>query len=233
MFTTLNDKDERKEQYIRSIHYYLSETKYPIVFVENSSTDISPIFQEHIDSGRLEIITFDGNKDKKRGKGYGECEIIEYALNNSQTIKSNQNDKIAKITGRLIVRNINIIAKLHCYFFSQRTALFSINSDLSFPDSRIIIAPTEFYKQLINKKEQLNDSNGYYFEHALLDTIKDSKCISYSPFYIQPQIEGISGSTGKVYTSESNTFSFAIRYARYAFYLKREFKNKILLMSKQ
>lgn len=232
LLTTLNDKDERKEQYIKSILFYLSKTQYPIVFVENSNTDISSFFQKYIDTGRLEIMTFDGNKDKMRGKGYGECEIIEYALNNSKMIKTNKNEKIAKITGRLSVRNINLIAKLHCFFFSYRTILFSINSDLSFPDSRIIIAPTAFYRLLLNKKEQLNDSNGYYFEHALLDTVKGAKCISYSPFFIQPQIEGISGSTGKIYTCQSHTLSFAIRYAKYAFHLRREFRNKVLLTKK-
>ena len=193
-FTALSNLEERKSQYINAIRYYLSNTNFQIVFCENSGTNISPLFQRGIDSGRMEYLTFNGNQDKERGKGYGECEIIEYALKQSKLISSSHDRRIAKITGRLIVRNITSIIKWHQLLFPKRTVFCAINSDLSFPDSRFILAPTSFFQ---------------LFLHS---------------FFIMPHIEGISGSTGESYSQHTpHTFSFAFKYAKYAFYLRRRF----------
>ncbi|RYZ23735.1 MAG: hypothetical protein EOO10_20840 [Chitinophagaceae bacterium] len=60
-----------------------------MLFVENSGADVSPLFQEEINNGRLEVITFIGNNyDRKLGKGYGEIRIIEKALNDSCFLKN-------------------------------------------------------------------------------------------------------------------------------------------------
>ena len=129
-FTQLTDVDERKEQYIIAIKYYLKETNCQVVFCENSNTDLSPIFQNNCNKNRLEIITFDGNKDKQKGKGYGEAEIIEYAIQNSSVLINS--DTIIKITGRLIINNIPSIVKSIKDKKNFVTCLF--HSDLSFSD---------------------------------------------------------------------------------------------------
>lgn len=225
-FTALNNPQERLEQYIEAIKFYLTKTKYPIVFTENSGTDIRNIFHDAIQSGRMEYLFFHGNQNKNRGKGYGECEIIEYALNNSKLISKEKSQSIVKITGRLIVKNINTIIKSHRLMFSRRTVCFSINSDLSFPDSRLIIAPTDFYISFLNSKENINDSVGYFFEHALRDTLRREKNYPYAPFFIYPCIEGTSGSTGSIYIGEDISWSFIIKYAKYALSQLRRF-NKL------
>ena len=144
-YTALSNTEERKAQYIEAINYYISYTRYPIVFVENSGTDISLLFTDAIKSNRMEYLFFSGNKNKERGKGYGECEILQYALEHSVLINTSKSKRIAKITGRLIIRNINSIIRWHTLFTSQHTTLCTFNSDLSFPDSRFIIASKEFY----------------------------------------------------------------------------------------
>ncbi len=213
ILTKLIDKEERKKQYCKAIHYYLKNTKYPIVFSENSGSDISPLFRDEIDSGRFECLTFKGNKDKKRGKGYGECEIIEYALKNSRFIQAEKNKRIAKITGRLIIKNLKNIL-IHSLIFPDNSVLFAINSDISFPDSRLIIAHVDFYRLFIQSKNNINDISGYYFEHALYDTIKREKRFIYVPFFIMPRIEGISGSTGRHYNTERKSLTFTFRYIK-------------------
>ncbi len=215
--TALSNQEERKNQYIEAIHYYLSNTKFPIVFSENSGTDISYLFKNEIKSGRFEYLSFSGNQNKEKGKGYGECEIIQYALSNSKIIHFAKDKRIAKITGRLIIRNINSITWIHSIIFSRKTVLCSINSDLSFPDSRFIIAPDCFYHIFLKSKEIINDSQGYYFEHALYDTLIKEKQFPYTPFLLMPQIEGISGSSGKIYQNEKITISFAVKYLKYAY----------------
>ena len=223
-FTTLSNQEERKAQYIKAIQYYLTKTSFKIVFSENSGTDISNLFQDDIESGRMEYLSFGGNQNKKRGKGYGECEIIAYALDNSKLINSSKDQRIAKITGRLIIKNINGILKWHNLLFSKQTVFCSINSDLSFPDSRLIVAPVSFYRVFLNSKEQINDSSGYYFEHALCDTLKKENDYSYSPFLFMPCIEGVSGSTGEIYPGEMRDSIFNLRYIKYTLSLQHKFK---------
>ena len=191
-FTRLSDSNERQKQYVEAIQFYLKKTNYKIVFCENSGTDIQPIFdnEEH----RLEILTFHGNLDKKRGKGYGEAEIIEHAILKSSFI---QDDSIViKITGRLIVNNINNIIKSLRNKHEFVTCLF--HSDLKFADSRIICASTSFYWYFLKKKDHINDSIGSFFEHILASTVIESPT-RFIPFDEEPLITGISGTTGKIY----------------------------------
>jgi len=217
LYTSLNDKEKRMEQYLTAINYYLSNTKYKIIFTENSGTDISFYFKEHIQSKRLECITFNGNKEKSRGKGYGEAEIFKYTLEHSQTIKKHcESQQIVKITGRLIVKNINRICLFHRVFLPKEAISCAINSDFSFPDSRIFISSAYFLRTFTNNKECINDAKGYYFEHALCDMIKNNKQFPFCPFFIQPQILGSSGSTGENYTYKHHSFIYSLRYAKYA-----------------
>lgn len=224
--TALSNQEERKKQYVGAIHFYLTNTSYPIVFSENSGTDISHLFKKEIQSGRLEFLSFSGNQNKEKGKGYGECEIIQYALNNSKIIQFAKDKRIAKITGRLIIRNINSVTWVHSILFSRKFVFCAINSTLSFPDSRFIIAPECFYHTFLKSKEEINDKRGYYFEHALCDTIKNEKQFPYSPFFLMPQIEGMSGSSGEIYQKEKMSFSFAIKYLKYT-YLQRSSFNRL------
>ena len=213
--TFLNDVEKRKMQYIAAINYYISQTHFPIVFAENSGIEIKECFQKQIKEGRLECLSFWGNQDKLRGKGYGECEIIQYALENSKIIHNSSDKRIIKITGRLIVKNISKITMVNNLLFSKRTTFCSINSNLSFPDSRLIVASSLFYYELLNLKETIDDSKSFYFEHALCKILKEKKEYPFSPFIIKPIILGISGSTGEEYTEEPHSLINSIRYLKY------------------
>lgn len=222
-FTSLNDPRERKEQYVTAINFYLSSSNFPIVFVENTGTDISELFTSAIHSGRMEYLSFKGNKEKKRGKGYGECEIIQYALEESHIIHSTNDKRIAKITGRLIIENIEFILKFYNIIFSRNTTICSISNDFLYADSRFFVAQVGFYQEFLKYKELIDDTKGYYFEHALCDTIKNATSYPFSPFLIMPQILGISGSTGEVYRKKSQTIYSRLLYAKHALCLKNQF----------
>ena len=83
-FTCLADVGVRKKQYIEALNFYLKNTTRKIVFVENSGTDISSSFKDF--QHRIEFLCFDGNLcfDKRKGKGYGEALILEYAMAKSE-----------------------------------------------------------------------------------------------------------------------------------------------------
>lgn len=208
-FTQLTNTSERQKQYVDAIHYYINQTNIHIVFCENSNTDISPLFNNAHD--RLEILTFHGNQNKQRGKGYGETEIIEFALHHSSFI--HENSIIIKITGRLIINNIHQIINTLKYDFDFVTCLF--HSDLKFAESRIFCGTTAFYKEFLKNKELMNDSEGIFFEHVLSSTVLESS-LRFRPFTEEPLITGISGSTGEKYQISFPDKRLRIIYQCYA-----------------
>lgn len=197
--TVLQNPEIRKEQYIAAIGYYLSNTQLPIVFVENSNTDISSEFQKEVNDGRIEFVVFNGNDfNKKRGKGYGEALMIQYALEHSVLLNRN-GASIVKITGRLICQNINSVSS-HC---SCAETVYGIPrlDDRGRQEciSQVYVAPKFFYTNyfLLNI-DHLNDSENYWFEHLLYDSIQEWRKDGH-PFKeicVPLYLKGISGSNG-------------------------------------
>ena len=210
-FTVLNDTSERLRQYREALNFYLNETTLPIVFCENTLCDFSEDYKEYIASGRLEYITFDGNNfDKSRGKGYGEALIIEEAFRHSMLL--DQCNFVVKITGRLIVRNISQLVKDNRRMFTDTIQTFYPNSNMA--DSRLVILPKLFcIDDFLARKDSINDTEGYYFEHLLYDAVISRKKYIYVPFLHVPLIDGVSGSTGNLYKSDNVKYN----HHRFAF----------------
>ena len=203
-YTALVDIEIRTKQYIDALNYYLLNTRNKIVFVENTNTDISFHFKNHIDNDRLEYIMFDGNStfDNRKGKGYGEALIIDWALKNSKFINSDTD--ILKITGRLILKNLSLLNKIYCLAKSKHTHPLTLASIINFDvaDSRAFIAHKSFFLDVfLKKKEEIYDSKDIYFEHVLLQSIIDWKNSGaiFIPIRFYLDIRGVSGSLGNVY----------------------------------
>lgn len=232
-FTALSDIDVRKQQYLDALWFYINNTSLPIVYVDNSNFDIEQfkIFHDDVYK-RLEILSFDGNHDKVHGKGYGELEIIDYAIRHSEIINKNKDVSLIKITGRLKITNINGIIKQIRYRILpySNSIICSMNSDFSMADSRLMIAPIPFYMKMVERKIEIYDSKGMYFEHVLSKLIKSDGSYGYYPFLIEPQFEGVSGSTSVIYNPKEQNVFEKIKYAEYVIsqwlYLLR--LNKIL-----
>ena len=217
-FTALSDINVRKQQYLEALSFYVYNTSLPIVYVDNSNVNIKEysVFSNIVED-RLELLSFDGNYDKEHGKGFGELEIIDYAINHSHIINNNKNISLIKITGRLIIVNIATILKQLKYNIlpSSKSVICSMNSDFSMADSRLFIAPLNFYKRLIENRMAINDSEGVYLEHVLCSLIKKQNLYEFHPFFTEPQYQGVSGSTNITYEAKKHTFREKIRYAEY------------------
>ena len=220
--TKLVDPNERMKQYINAINFYLDKTVFPIVFTENSNTDLSNKYEKQIRDGRLEYLTFSGNTNKKRGKGYGESEIINYSINHSVLIDSSC--CIIKITGRLIIENINAVVISRKTFCLKQAIQCEVNSNFKFADSRIIIAPLDFFEHLLQRRELIDDSKNIFFEHILIDTIRNETDFYYFPYIIEPIIVGMSGSTGENYFIKKKSFNMSLSYLYYQLYLMQKFR---------
>ncbi len=199
-YTLLQDPSERVRQYKIALDWYLFNTDYKILFVENTSGDISSEYLNYIHSGRLEMLSFNGNSyDRSKGKGYGEALIIKYAIENS--VMLSKASMVAKITGRHKYKNINRLLKV-C---NLNDTVYTIPSyGEAWMDSKLIITPQKFLKDcFLPYMEKLNDTDGYSFENLLYDSCLRwiESGYHYEEFLILPQIEGVSGTNGEKYTT--------------------------------
>lgn len=227
-FTSLTDATIRLKQYQTAINFYLKNTSYPVVFAENSGTSLNNLYNTKISTNRLELLSFCGNKSKDKGKGYGEAEIIEYALNKSSIIASCKDKcSIIKITGRLIISNVKELIDNKFLFQDNKSIVASYNSDFSFVDTRIIIAPINFFSSFIEHKNDIDDRTNTFFENVFSDSIKHNSQYRYYPFYIEPQIKGQSGTTGNLYTPPIPTLKRRLQYLKYETRLLLIFDKKI------
>jgi hypothetical protein len=201
-FTKLQDPPVRQNQYVDAIRFYLNNSTLPLLFVENSGVDISDLFQKEITEGRLEIIAFNGNNyDKKLGKGYGEMLIIEKALKNSLFLKNSQ--FVFKITGRYQLLNLD------SYLEYRRKSnglelMVDLRRQLQYADSRFWGSSINFLVEILLKyKEEINDSNNFYFEHALCYATHEaiSKKYSFSVLKYKPRFKGTYATDNKKYRS--------------------------------
>lgn len=200
----LKNIEKREQQYIESIKYYICDTNIKnIVFCENS--DYSSKFLEYMYNlsnkcnKNFEWISFQGDhlKVQEKGKGYGEGEIIKYALNNSFLLENTK--YFFKVTGRLRVLNINKICKKISSSPSFNYDVFRTNAF----DTRFYFIEKNFYKK------QLQDLYLVVTEEepqivALEDIfykMLNGSNVSCLPYY--PEFSGISGGTGIDYSNTS------------------------------
>ena len=165
-------------------------------FVENSGTDISSSFKDF--QHRIEFLCFDGNLcfDKRKGKGYGEALILEYAMAKSEFITDDV--LIFKLTGRLQLININRLIHYMDKLSPSKNFVCVVPPQNNSVDSRCFVCNKYYLENIFLKdKFHIDDSVGYYFEHLLFDSLRQNKGkirIHKIPFFLYWR--GISGSLG-------------------------------------
>lgn len=216
-YTVVQDIELRKKQYRESLSFYLTHTKYKIVFIENSNIDISCLYQKEISEGRLECITFDGNNyDRYLGKGFGEALILNYAYIHSKLIA--QSHYIVKITGRVIVENV--IELIDSCSLDKKSVYCELGLREKTTVSVFFIAHKDFYPLFLSKRNLINDFSKCYFEKVLFQSILEwRKDIhhKYSPFYLPVHLRGICGTSGAVYPTGNRVKAF-VKYILYLFF---------------
>lgn len=199
-FTKLQNPEVRKEQYLQAVRYYVEHTGYQLVVCNNSGDDFGNSFEPLSD--RVEYLHFEGNNyDRSLGKGYGEFEIVKFAIQNSRFIKQAQ--VIIKITGRLIISNLKsaIVETKTLLQLSNNTIMARMPSDQPLVFSECVVAPKAFYEYFVAQPNSVNDSADYYFEHLLFDTIQKGGFSIES--FTRPVIKkGVSGTFNEPYFND-------------------------------
>jgi len=200
----LKDPVERRRQYIKSIKYYIQNTFFKnIVYCDNSGAvaDEELKFLADKYQKNFEWLSFVGDSKKciDCGKGYGEGEIVNYALEHSSIMS--QCSFMIKITGRLKVTNLELLLR----FAAMDKVQFLPNKTMDrrhYINTRIYMMPIEVYRQCFKDAYLLvDDEKGVFMEHAF-GICSDKNAIKYKKFIVCPRIVGGSGSTGRVYQTD-------------------------------
>ncbi len=198
----LNDGKERYKQTLNSILFYIGCGLFRrIIVCDGSGCDFGsenlPTFSKKHDV-QLEILYFkqDFFKVSEYGKGYGEGEIMNYVISNSNLLRNCFN--FVKITGRLCVENIDTIVS---GVKDKNYIYFNIipSKKIGCVDTRVYIMPKETYRNyFLDAYKRVNDGIGNTYEYCFTDVIKANKLKIHSIPQV-PILVGYSGTENKQY----------------------------------
>lgn len=199
-----NDPTVRENDYINAFKKWI-QTPFLLVFCENSGYKIDKIKKigKYRDQ-EIEILQFYGQDfPRELGKGYGELLTIKYAIQHSNLIK--HCDFLIKVNGRYFIKNIKGIASA-LGKHEDIYVMVDLKRNLTWGDSRIFaFKPSFVFDYLLAFEKLINDSKGFYLEHALaratLRAISDGH--KWLPLPYKPIIVGYSGTTGASYKTST------------------------------
>lgn len=166
-----------------------------VVVCDGSDFDLTPhIAQPNAtDRASCEVLHFQNDiaRVKSQGKGYGEGEIIEHALQHSVTLKASP--VFAKCTGKLWISNF-----MQCFKRFNGVSSFDVRG-LTMPnrvETRFYMVSRDFYlSRMVHAHHLVNDDGGFFLEHAFLQKLTGVPCRSFVMWPV-PAVVGISGSDG-------------------------------------
>jgi hypothetical protein len=206
----------RRRDYEQALKFYLGcNTFESIVFVENSGADLTSlqrIVDEAMHDKKVEFISFVSPCPPERGKGYAELQMIDHAFQTSEHLSG---QTICKITGRLIVRNIEKLAStmppgksLYCdlrslHRFNHALKLLgksAVSAITQFMETRVFFCTPDLYRNhFMGTYEQVASYEmleNHMFRVAFRSINRSHIC---PRFYIQPIFSGIAGSSNRDY----------------------------------
>lgn len=211
-FMQRNNTEERLKDYLGALKRWLQTDGIKIVFVENSNFPKESLGHDIISNKNFEYLTYNGQDfSRSKGKGFGEINSFEYAFNNSILLK--EADYVVKCNGRYFFKGFSRFENF------DADVVGDFSQELDFMDSRVFGFKHSFFNNYFLKyKNQIDDSKGIYFEHALAmavhELLSNNGKLRAIPFPLI--IEGYSGTGNFKYNS---LLSNSVKYIK--FYLKK------------
>jgi len=202
----LKDQDLRIFHTLESIEKWAEiAPKNKFVICDGSGYDFAPLLKQRFPHLMIECLYFLNNlkKIKIHGKGFGEGEIIRYALNNSLFLK--ETNWFAKCTAKLWVNNFSqCVEEWNGYFLCKAffSQVFSLRKTrLEYIDTRFYLADKSFYEKFLSEAHQnLGGDGGLSIEEKFLEvTLMEG--LSGILFKNSPIVSGVSGGSGKYYNT--------------------------------
>ncbi len=175
-----------------------------LILCDGSNFDFRPIVEEKFPHMEIECLSFENNHAKilTHGRGYGEGEIIKFALEHSVFLRSTA--AFAKCSSKLWVENYPECLRHfqgNCLFSGVFKNTFSILKSVEMiqVDTRFYIVRNDFYRNnLIDAHHEISLATGFGLEDSFHRALIDSKQEGYL-FTTPPVIMGVGGGTGKYY----------------------------------
>lgn len=198
--TILSDADQRLSKTIAAIkHWQQIPLVNTVIVCDGSGFDLSEHISTPGDRGTqapCEFLSFHNDQAKVRalGKGYGEGEIVKFALENSSALRDSH--RFAKCTAKLWLSNFPACVS---HFRSRAAFDYGGRFDPVYLDTRFYLTETEFFRaHLMNAYLNVDEDRGYNLEHAYKDALRRFK-LSEIAIYPTPRIFGTSGSMNTEY----------------------------------
>lgn len=200
----LKDPTDRITHTIESIEEWLKiSPETCLVVCDSSGFDFSPLVREKFPHAAIECLHFEAQKElvRRHGKGYGEGEIIKFAVQNSTYIQ--QADYFAKCTAKLWVENFQqCLKEWNGVFLCKATfsKVFSLKKTcFDHVDTRFYLVSKDFYwKYLSDAHLNLGKATGISIEDNFRDVVLNQN-LQKVLFCNPPVIAGVGGATGKYY----------------------------------
>lgn len=235
--TVLRDVSERERQYIDALTFFIRETPFRwIVVCDNSgyvyAETLAQLAAEH--QKRLEVLGFVGDREamERYGKGYGEGEIMAYALAHSRVLA--EVDGFLKVTGRLKVINTEKVLEKADYLQTYFMPVSLIRPRWLVPaaarpcvEVRVYYIPTALFSRVLHEAYRtVSDDKTYFLEHAYHDALVASSA-SVRCFPVAPEITGVSGSNGWRFVERPGWKKWLIRVIFHLGYIRPLYKHAV------
>ena len=196
--TNLTDAKQRLDAHLDSLaEWSRTPDVEEIVICDGSGYDLephlAPLRQAHPHM-RYEALSFRNDQEMvaRRGKGYGEGEIVLHALGHSRILQNSP--AFAKCTGKLWLSNFSACLRgwngQAGFNLWGRTRIDSI-------DTRFYLVARDFFdRHLRDRYRDVDDPAGYYLEHSYRDGLEGLPPRSYV-MWPAPRLQGVSGSSGQ------------------------------------
>lgn len=202
---SLRDTEERVRLALESVREWLKlDPTLPIVLCDGSNHDFSEAVREHFPDATIECLPFSNNQELVRqyGRGYGEGEIVRYALNNSSLIA--EAGCFAKCTSKLWVANFRECAATWNNRLLLKGVFLHVFSpfrptEFSYIDTRFYIASCALYRQYFEyAHHHIRKNDGHGLEECFRDIFL-ANSLGRVLLAVPPVICGVGGGTGTYY----------------------------------
>lgn len=201
----LSDTEERTRLALESVAQWLQiNPNLSLVLCDGSSFDFGNLVAKHFPLANIECLCFENNQElvKKYGRGYGEGEIVRYALHHSKLIA--MAGCFTKCTSKLWVKNYK-----QCLSNWNNTLLCKgvfLNVFSPFKKTQFSYIDTRFYiTSIATYTEYFEDAHlgiDVHLGRSLEDRFFDIFAINHiqkALFSVAPIIEGVGGGIGFYY----------------------------------